>query len=631
MEWSGVGKVCGISGLFNRGKSWREDISRMNTRMIHRGPDAQNFWTDETHNIVLGHVRLSIVDLSDMGSQPMVSHDGRYVMVLNGEIYNYEDMRKKLNAEGKEIEFRGHSDTEVLLEYVAVHGFREALKESIGMFAVGVYDRRLKKLYLGRDRIGEKPLYCGFVDNEFVFSSDLGSISDIAKRKLQIDYNVLSLYFKFGYIPAPYTIYKGIEKVEAGSIVEMSYPFREKKTYKYWNIMDVAKYGEQNLFVGSEKEAADKLEELLKQAIRRQMVADVPVGAFLSGGIDSSTVVAIMQSLSQDKIKTFSIGFENHNYNEATFAKESAEFIGTEHTQLYVTSKDVVELIPKMPHIYSEPFADSSQLPTYLVSRLAKEKVTVSLSGDGGDELFCGYNSYNTVVKIWEKIGWIPFPVRNIGKKIIKNIRMPEDSRILRMGDCIGARDMSELYDMFYSYDFLDKLVLDGKHLSYKHTEYPTKFLQKSDVENVMLMDLLMYHPDDILVKVDRSGMAVSLESRIPMLDRDIVEFAFTLPHRYKVDQHIQKKVLRNVLYRYMPKIMVDRPKKGFAIPVMEWIRNGELIEWAEDMLADDRIKKQNILNPGVVKMLWENFKKTGKRGFHVWSLLMFEEWMETC
>lgn len=622
--------MCGISGIFNRQKTWQEDINKMNKRMIHRGPDAQSYWTDENHNVVLGHVRLSVVDLSDSGSQPMLSHDKRYVMVLNGEIYNYADMRKKLITEGKAKEFRGHSDTEVLLEYVATYGFKKALTKSIGMFAVCVYDRKEKKIYLGRDRIGEKPLYCGFVDDEFVFSSDLGCIFEIAKEKLQINCDALSLYFKFGYIPAPYTIYKGVQKIEAGSIFEMSYPFTEGKTYKYWDIMKIAKYGEEHQFTGTEKEATDKLEELLMQSIKRQMVADVPVGAFLSGGIDSTTIVAIMQSLAVDKVKTFSIGFEKVDYNEAVFAKETAEYIGTDHTELYVTSKDVIDLIPTMPHIYSEPFADSSQLPTYLVSKLARGKVTVSLSGDGGDELFCGYNVYDTVASRWKKIRCVPLSMRGIGKKVVKNIKISEFSKLSRIAMYLNTNNISELYDAMSSCDYLERLVLNGgEYLPYKHTEYPVGFLQKSDVENIMLMDLLMFHPDDILVKVDRSGMAVSLESRIPMLDKDIVEFAFTLPHTYKADQYTRKKVLREVLYRYIPKSMVDRPKKGFSIPVAQWIRNGELAEWAEDMLSVDRIKRQNILNPDIVEALWKNFKKTGRRDAHIWFLLMFEEWME--
>lgn len=466
VEWRN--KMCGISGIFNRQKTWQEDINKMNKRMIHRGPDAQNYWTDEDHDVVLGHVRLSIVDLSDTGNQPMISHDGRYVMVLNGEIYNYVDMRKKLIAEGKVKKFRGRSDTEVLLEYVTAYGFEKALTESIGMFAVGVYDRKERKIYLGRDRIGEKPLYYGFIDDEFVFSSDLGCIYEIAKKNLQIDFDALSLYFKFGYIPAPYSIYRGIKKIEAGSIFEMAYPYKKGKTYKYWDVMKAAKYGEEHLFTGTEKEAVDKLEELLKQSIKRQMVADVPVGAFLSGGIDSTTVVAIMQSLATDKIKTFSIGFEKGDYNEAGFAKESAEYIGTDHTELYVTSKDVVDLIPMMPHIYSEPFADSSQLPTYLVSKLAKEKVTVSLSGDGGDELFCGYNSYDMLAKIWKKIGWIPLPIRNIGKRMIKNIKISEFSKFSKAVNCINVNSMSELYDTMFSYDYLERLILNGGGTIYR-------------------------------------------------------------------------------------------------------------------------------------------------------------------
>lgn len=623
--------MCGIAGFFNRSENWERNIIKMNNRMIHRGPDAQGYWSDSGHSVVLGHVRLSILDLSDAGGQPMVSHDERYVMVLNGEIYNYKDLEEKLAAGGKVNRFRGHSDTEVFLEYIASYGFEAALNASIGMFAVGVYDKQERKLFLGRDRIGEKPLYYGFVGNSFTFASEIGCIYEFAERKMEIDRDALTLYFRHGYIPAPYTIYKGIRKMEAGSILEIVKPFREIRTCKYWDIMEVAQAGLSCRFKGTEKDASDELEQLLRQSIRRQMVADVPVGAFLSGGIDSSAVVAVMQSLSNQKVKTFSIGFEEDEYNEACFAKNTAEYLGTDHTELYVTSKEVKDVIPKIPHIYGEPFADSSQLPTYLVSKLARSKVTVSLSGDAGDELFCGYGRYASLKRNWNKIRYIPMPFRKLGSVALSNSLIKQSHKIKLIGAYLDAERIEDVYTKKANIHFISgNLVLGGNVPRYKHSEYPSGFLKGEDIENVMLMDILLYHPDDILVKVDRSAMAVSLESRIPFLDRDIVEFAFSLPHEYKADKETGKKVLRNVLYRYVPKEMLDRPKKGFGIPVDQWIRNGQLMEWAEYLLDDSRIRQQGILNPQIVRNVWHGFKRDGKNKAEIWWLLMFQEWLES-
>lgn len=622
--------MCGIAGFFNSPENWKDNIIQMNNRMVHRGPDSQKYWSNSDHSAVLGHVRLSILDLSEEGSQPMISHDGRYIMVLNGEIYNYKDLERKLFSEGKVQSFRGHSDTEVLLEYVAAYGFEAALAASIGMFAVGVYDNWEGRFFLGRDRVGEKPLYYGFVGKSFVFASEIGCIYEFAQRKLEIDRDALMLFFLHDYIPAPYTIYKGICKMEAGSILEIAEPYVEIKTYKYWNIMEVAQAGLTHQFKGTEEEATDELERLLKQSIKRQMVADVPVGAFLSGGIDSSAVVALMQSLSEQKVKTFSIGFKENEYNEAQYAKNTAQYLETDHTELYVTSKDVTYIIPKMAYIYGEPFADTSQLPTYLVSKLAKSAVTVSLSGDAGDELFCGYNSYAVIQKIWNYIKFIPMPLRKMGSAILDNslIKNQKAKLIETYLDAEGVEDIYVRYTNQYR-RFSD-LVLDGKIPKYKYSEYPFGFLKGgADIENIMLMDMLVYHPDDILVKVDRSAMAVSLESRVPFLDKDVVEFAFSLPHKYKADRETGKKVLRNVLYRYVPREMMERPKKGFGIPVHQWIRNGQLMEWAQDLLNDSSIQRQGILDYQRVRSMWEEFKKSGENGTIIWRLLMFQEWME--
>lgn len=619
--------MCGIAGFFNRPENWKEGIMRMNSRMVHRGPDAQEYWPSDDRNVVLGHARLSILDLSGAGRQPMTSHDGRFVMVLNGEIYNYTDLKKKLLDEGKVLGFHGHSDTEALLEYVAAYGFEAALKASIGMFAVGVYDRREKVFFLGRDRIGEKPLYYGFLGRSFVFASEIGCIHELI-GEMEIDRDALCLFFLHGYIPAPYTIYKGVCKLEAGGILEMKEPYMEFRTHKYWDIMEAAQHGLSHRFQGTRGDAADELERLLRQAIRRQMVADVPVGAFLSGGIDSTTVVAIMQSMSGQKVKTFSIGFEEGSHNEAVFAKDTAEYLGTDHEERYVTPKDAMDVIRKIPYIYGEPFADSSQVPTYLVSKLAQEKVTVSLSGDAGDELFCGYNSYFSVQGVWGCIKYVPMPLRKAGGQALNGIPW-KGKGLERIAALVDSECAEDVYARISGGFNPEKLVLGGVVPKYKHSTYPFGFLKGEGIENVMLMDLLMYHPDDILVKVDRSAMAVSLESRVPFLDRDIVEFAFSLPHEFKADRKVGKKVLRDVLYRYVPEKMMDRSKKGFSIPVGQWIRGGQLMEWAEDLLDAEKIRRQGMIDHQMARRMWERFKKDGVGETRIWHLLMFQEWME--
>lgn len=623
--------MCGIAGFFNKSENWKENIIRMNNRMIHRGPDSQEYWANNDCSVVLGHVRLSILDLSQAGSQPMVSHNGRYVMVLNGEIYNYKILEKKLLNEKIVRSFRGHSDTEVLLEYIAAYGFEQALKDSVGMFACGVYDQKERTLKLGRDRIGEKPLYYGFINKAFVFASEIGAIREFAQGNLEINRDALTLYFRHAYIPAPYTVYQGVYKLEAGCILDFSNACTVPRIYKYWDLLQVASEGLASRFSGSENDAVDELELLLKRAIKSQMVADVPVGAFLSGGIDSSTVVAIMQSLSDKQIKTFSIGFCEDKYNEAPYAKNTAEYLGTEHTELYISSKDMINVIPKIPYIYGEPFADSSQIPTYFVSKLAREKVTVSLSGDGGDELFCGYETYASIQNIWNKIKYIPMPVRKFARNGLQISRLSETERFRFVSAYMDAKGVEDIYvRSMIENSKTDKLVLGGYVPDYRYTSYPFDYLHKEGVENLMLMDVLVYHPDDILVKVDRSAMAVSLESRVPFLDKDIIKFAFSLPHQYKADRTIGKKVLRNVLYRYVPKQMMDRPKKGFAIPVCQWIRDGELKGWAEDLLSSGRIKRQGFLNPAMVSKMWDMFKENGINGTIIWNILMFQDWLES-
>lgn len=413
--------MCGIAGFCNNAENWKENIERMNQRMVHRGPDAGGIWANDDKSVVFGHRRLSIIDLSEKGAQPMHSASGRYVCVFNGEIYNYRTIRDRLLAEKKVTAFRGGSDTEVLLAAFEAYGVRKTLALCKGMFAIALYDQETKRITLMRDRVGEKPLYYGFVNGSFVFASDIGSIRVLDGFQNEIDTAVLQIYFIHGYIPAPYSVYKDIYKLDAGCILELDAPYKSPKISSYWSVRDVAKYGEAHPFQGTREEAADELERLLKAAIKEQMVADVPVGAFLSAGIDSSTIVALMQAQSDLKVRTFTIGMDDPKYNEATYAKEIAKHLGTEHTELYITSEDARAVIPRLAQIFGEPFADSSQIPTYLVSKMTREHVTVSLSGDAGDELFCGYVTYSSIERIWGKMKSYPYAVRKMASSLLVN------------------------------------------------------------------------------------------------------------------------------------------------------------------------------------------------------------------
>ena len=496
------------------------------------------------------------------------------------------------------------------------------------MFALALYDKEKSKLYLLRDRVGEKPLYYGFVQEGFVFASDLGSISVLKEFDNEINTDILDVYFVHGYIPAPYSIYKNIYKLEPGTILEIAAPFQEPVLTPFWSMKEAAKKGQKNLFRGSRTEAADELERLLKQSIAGQMVADVPVGAFLSAGIDSSTIVALMQSLSTNKVKSFTIGMEDAAYNEATIAKEIARHLGTEHTEMYITEKDAKEVIPKLSHMFSEPFADSSQIPTYLVSRMTREHVTVSLSGDGGDELFCGYNSYESIIGLWNRMRKVPYPIRKVCSDLVLHTPMRKNKDFCVRGRLLAARGPEKLYEISNQEENIaNAIAKTHTDPPYKYSEYETGFLEEAH-HNIMLMDMLMYHPDDILVKVDRCGMAVSLESRIPMLDKDVVEFAWSLPIDYLRQDGIGKQVLRDVLYRYVPKEMMERPKTGFAIPIDKWLREPKLRAWAETLLDKKTIEQQGILNADVVSHIWNEYIEKGVWRVQIWYLLMFQEWM---
>ncbi len=625
--------MCGIAGFCNFKGDKVKMIEKMKEKMYHRGPDAGGNYFSEDGQVTFGHRRLSIVDLSENGSQPMTSHSGRYVMTYNGEIYNYKKIAEKLLRERKVEAFRGTSDTEVLLEAFEAYGVKEAISLCKGMFAIALYDQKEQVLYLLRDRIGEKPLYYGQVGESFAFASDIGSLAVMEGFDNPINTAVLDLYFTHGYIPAPYSIYEDIYKLEAGTFLKIKSPFNDLKSAEvevYWSIKETAKKGQENLFKGSAEEAADELERLLKEAISEQMVADVPVGAFLSAGIDSSTVVALMQSLHKGKVKSFTIGMEEKDYNEAVYAKEIARHLGTDHTELYITEEDAKAVIPKLADMFGEPFADSSQIPTYLVSKMTRDHVTVSLSGDGGDELFCGYTSYASVERIWNKMKNIPYFIRKPCSELIIHSPLAKKPIYRIKGKLLGAKGPSDLYISSYETDPLTKQIsLDDRTCSYKYSVYDPKYLKETN-HNIMLMDMLMYHPDDILVKVDRAAMAVSLETRVPMLDKDVVEFAWTLPIDYEREGQTGKKVLRDVLYRYVPKEMMERPKKGFSIPIEKWLRQSELREWAESLIDRKTLEQQGILNPDIVWKIWKDFIDRGEWRIQIWYILMFQEWMHS-
>lgn len=600
----------------------------MNERMRHRGPDASGIWASEDGDVVLGHQRLSIVDLSENGAQPMQSHSGRFEMVFNGEIYNYREIAKRLIEEKKVDRFRGTSDTEVLLEAMEHMGIEEAIALCKGMFAIALYDKKERRLYLLRDRIGEKPLYYGFVNGCFVFGSDIGSISVLDGFSNEINRDVLDIYFVHGYIPAPYSIYEDIWKLEPGCILTLEAPFARPSVKTFWSVMEAAKKGQENLFAGSREEAAEELERLLKASIRDQMVADVPVGAFLSAGIDSSTIVALMQSLNHGKVKSFTIGMGEKEYNEAETAREIAKVLGTEHTELYITEADAKAVIPKLPFMFGEPFADSSQIPTYLVSKMTREHVTVSLSGDGGDELFCGYTSYASVSRIWGKMKNVPYFLRKPCSELVLHSPLVKKELFRIKGKLLGARDPSDIYVQSRLTDPLTmNIAREHGNLPYKYTQMPAGYLEETN-HTIMLMDMLMYHPDDILVKVDRTAMAVSLETRVPMLDKDVVEFAWSLPVEYERQGETGKLVLRDVLYKYVPKELMDRPKKGFSIPIAKWLKEPSLRAWAETLIDRRTLESQGMLNPEVVWTIWKDFVENGVWRIQIWYILMFQAWM---
>ncbi|WP_027778026.1 asparagine synthase (glutamine-hydrolyzing) [Paraburkholderia caledonica] len=643
--------MCGIAGFFGgsplAGQNDEALAAAMAHRIVYRGPDDGGVWCDSEARIGLGHRRLAIVDLSAAGHQPMVSGSGRYVIAFNGEIYNHLDLREQLG----EWTWRGHSDTETLLAGFDRWGVRQAVERCVGMFAFAVWDKAERTLTLGRDRLGEKPLYYGWQgegsQRSFLFGSELQALRAHPAFAGEIDRGALSLFLRHAYVPAPYSIYQGIAKLEPGSLLTVSLRQPTPAFETYWSAVSVARNGQANLFAGSPDEAVSELERLAKQAVGRQMMADVPLGAFLSGGVDSSTIVALMQIQSSSPVKTFTIGFEEKDYNEAEHAKAVARHLGTEHTELYVSAAQAMDVIPRLPHLYCEPFADSSQIPTYLVSQLARQHVTVSLSGDAGDELFAGYNRYQITSSLWRKLERLPTSARDVAARGITALSpvawdrishwLPGGTRYATFGDklhkgagVLASRTVDELYLGLVSH-LRDPAawVLDGSEPPTYLTGLRPSLDGLDGVGRMMALDAITYLPDDILAKVDRAAMGVSLETRVPFLDHQLVEFAWSLPIAYKLRDGQTKWPLRQMLYRHVPRELIERPKMGFGIPLHQWLR-GPLREWAEELLGETRLMSEGYFNASLVRQKW-NEHMSGQKNWasHLWTVLMFQAWRE--
>ncbi len=635
-----------------------ELVGRMSDVIRHRGPDDEGIWSDAHAGIALGHRRLSILDLSPAGHQPMVSVCGRYVLAFNGEIYNHlalrADVEKVGAGETAGMRWRGHSDTETLLAGFSIWGIKPTVERCIGMFAFAVWDKKKRILTLGRDRLGEKPLYFGWQGKGeracFLFGSEVKALAAHPSFAGEIDRDALCLLMRHNCIPAPHSIYRDIHKLLPGHLLTVSAERREPVLDSYWSLADVAVAGNLLPFEGSPQEITDELESLLTSAVRQQMVADVPLGAFLSGGIDSSTVVALMQAQSVRPVKTFTIGFNEEGFNEATHAKAVARHLGTDHTELYVTPQQALDVIPKLSNLYCEPFADSSQVPMFLVSQLARQKVTVSLSGDAGDELFSGYNRYVLAQKLWGKLSRLPVGMRSLAAAGIRGLSPTTWDRVIRplqalapqslrqanIGDklykgagVLDARRIEDLYLGLVTHWDPEGLVIGGREPATCLHGRPLPLEGLDDVQRMMVMDALTYLPDDILTKVDRAAMGVSLEGRMPFLDHRVVEFAWRIPQSMKLRDGVGKWILRQVLHRHVPKELIEREKMGFGVPIDAWLR-GPLRNWAEALLDENRLHREGYFHPAPIRTKWVEHI-SGKRNwqYQLWDVLMFQAWLE--
>jgi asparagine synthase (glutamine-hydrolysing) len=639
--------MCGIAGFITAQLLPADPLDRIATAMAqsmwHRGPDDEGVWTDPDCGVALAHRRLSIVDLSAAGHQPMTSADGRLVISYNGEVYGFAEIRSRLQQRG--CAFRGHSDTEVILESIAADRIEATAARLIGMFAMAVWDRAERTLTLMRDRLGIKPLYWCKVGGLFLFASELKAFRAHPEWRPRIDQHAVASFLRHNYVPAPATIYEGVYKLEPGTILTLPWQ-GEPRIQRYWDARAVARNGRRNQLRGSDGELVDQLEALLQDAVKCRMIADVPLGAFLSGGIDSSAVVALMQRAGMGTVRTFSIGFDNPGYNEAPYAAAVARHLGSDHTELTVTSRLALDIIPKLAEWYNEPFADSSQIPTYLLSQMTRRHVTVALSGDGGDELFAGYDRYSLTRNAWRKISLMPIALRRHAASALVSVAperwngmlswLPQSIGVPHIGDKLHkAADVLRLdsadavyHRLVSHWEPTELMPTVEEHRSIHHDssvgdDFPDL------LDRMQFLDLVTYLPDDILTKLDRASMAVSLEARVPLIDHRVVEFAWRLPVAAKVRGGTSKWLLRQMLYRHVPRRLLERPKMGFAIPLGEWLR-GPLRDWAEGLLAERRLQQGGLLDAATVRQRWQEHV-TGKRNWQylLWDVLMLEAWRE--
>jgi asparagine synthase (glutamine-hydrolysing) len=649
--------MCGIAGFY--APELRLDpmdvLRRMSDTIAHRGPDAQGEWFDPARGVGLAHRRLAIIDLSDAGRQPMRSASGRYVIVFNGEVYNFLRIRTDLGRLGHT--FRGHSDTEVMLAAFEEWGVGPSLRRFVGMFAFALWDSVRGELTLARDRLGKKPLYYSVTNGTLVFGSEMKALRAFPGFNAPIDRQALTLFLRYSYIPAPHTINEGVRKLEPAHFIRFAargHSVVELERHCFWNAAEIQAEASANPVAATAEEATSQLDELLRDAVQLRMIADVPLGAFLSGGIDSSLVVALMQALSSRPVRTFTIGFREDAYNEAHHAKLVARHLGTDHTEVYLTPVETLAVIPKLPQMYDEPFADSSQIPTALVCAMARQHVTVALSGDGGDEAFGGYTRYVQARGISARNSLLPSWLLHAASRSIPHVPMnfweglarvsqPITSgklrvdgfgyRMLRMADRLGCATPQQLYRHLMSHWLAPmKVVVGGHEPSTLLGDAPATRNLDQFTEQMMLLDILTYLPDDILVKVDRASMAVALEVRAPLLDHRVLEFAWRLPLALKLRDGRGKLVLRRLLSRYVPEKLFERPKSGFGVPIYHWLR-GPLRDWAESLLDEQRLEREGYLNPMPVRSVWQSLL-TGRTeweygGELIWSVLMFQAWLE--
>ncbi|MEM6780546.1 MAG: asparagine synthase (glutamine-hydrolyzing) [Pseudomonadota bacterium] len=650
--WEKYSDMCGITGFLNiKGDMDRREIQAVATRMheaiAHRGPDDADVWQDPDVSIVLAHRRLSIIDLSAEGRQPMVSGSGRYVCVYNGEIYNYLDIRADLDALGHS--FRGRSDTEVMLSAFDQWGVNQSLQKLNGMFAIVLWDRQERQIHFIRDRFGKKPLYIGWAGQNLVFSSELKSFHQHPDFEPEIDRNALANYMQYACVHAPFSIFKNVWQLLPAGRLTLSVGAMNagsdlsQAMETYWFMPDVVNEARANPIQKSENEVIDEFEGLLKNATAQRMISDVPLGAFLSGGIDSSVVVALMQQSASAAVKTFSIGFEEQAYNEAEHAKKIAEYLGTDHQEFYVTPKEAQDVIPTLPDMYDEPFADSSQIPTHLVSKYARAQATVVLTGDGGDEILGGYERHFMVPAAWKKVSWMPHFMRMFGAAVLKTL--PENvynvmrpgypqfgRRIHKLAGMVAMNDPNMIYSyLMSSWHYPEHVVKESKNpiVPLLDSVWQPQGLNFS--ESMMYGDSLSYRPNDLMVKMDRASMAVSLEARAPLMDYKLFEYVWRLPHDLKVRGLSGKWLLKQVLKRHVPEELYERPKMGFGVPINEWLR-GPLKDWAGDLLNPAIVKDQGFLNADLVDKAWQDHNKgitTNSTGSHLWTALMFQAWYE--